>query len=75
MRTNKTKNEKYAEKWFKENGFDFELVKQYVSKTKYKITKDGITIPFELIWGVDDIKGYMRMFNESFEMKKQLGIV
>ena len=36
-----TKIEKYAEKWFKDNGFTFELVKQYVSKTVYNVYKDG----------------------------------
>lgn len=72
MKVNKTRNEKYVEKWFKENGFDFRLIKQYMSKTKYEISKDGITITFELISGVDDIKGYMKMFNESFEMRKEI---
>lgn len=68
----KTKNEKYAENWFKENGFDFKLLKQYISKTKYEITKAEITEIFELPNDVTNIKKYMDMFLKSFEMKIEI---
>lgn len=72
MMTEKSKVEKYAEKWFKENGFQCELIKQYISKTKYKISKDGITEIFELSYGITEPKKYMEMYKESFEMKKEI---
>lgn len=72
MMTEKSKVEKYAEKWFKENGFQCELIKQYISKTKYKISKDGITEIFELSYGITEPKKYMEMYKKSFEMKKEI---
>lgn len=72
MMTDKSKVEKYAEKWFKENGFQCELIKQYISKTKYKISKDGITEIFELSYGITEPKKYMEMYKKSFEMKKEI---
>lgn len=73
--------EKYAEKWFTENGFKFELVKQYMSKTVYDVHKNGITDRFHLPNEVTDPKGYMELFNKSFELleklekrKKELGL-
>lgn len=72
MNTEKTKNEKYAEKWFNENGFQCELIRQYISKTKYKVSKDGITEIFELPYGISEIRKYMEMYRQSFEMKKQI---
>ena len=70
-----TKNEKYAEWWFKDNGFEFELVNQFVSKTVYKVSKDGITDKFELPSGVTDPKGYMNMFDRSFNMLKEITVM
>ena len=61
-----TKNERYAEKWFKDNGFEFKLIKQYVSKTVYEVRKDGLVEKFELLNGVTDIKKYMGQFAYSF---------
>lgn len=68
----KSKNEKYAEKWFKENGFEILSSKQYQSKTRYKVKKNDIEDSVELPFGVSDIKSYMKMINHSFEMKIEL---
>ena len=68
----KNKNEKQVEKWFKDNGFECKLIKQYNSKTKYEVSKDGITEIFELPFGVENCKKYMSFYNESFEMKKKI---
>ena len=43
-----SKEEKYVIKWLNEKGFDGKLVKQYVSKTIFSLSKDGITDTFEL---------------------------
>lgn len=68
----KSKNEKYVEQWFTENGYTFSVIKQFISKTKYEVSKDGISDIFELPSEVQDPKKYMIMYDRSFEMKKQI---
>jgi len=72
MKYETSKNEKYAEQWFDKNGFEFKLIKQHISKTKYEVSKDGIVETFELPSAVTDCKKYMELFDKSFEMKKQI---
>lgn len=62
--------EKYAIRWFNENGFTGELVKQYISKTIFIVSKDGQTEKFELPQGFKGMKmgKYMAMFEKSFAM-------
>lgn len=64
-----TKNEKYVIKWFEENGFDIIGIKQYNSKTEIKFSKDGEFGAFELQFGVTNIRKYMQMFKQSYDMK------
>lgn len=68
----KSKVEIYVEKWFKANGFEFKIIKQFVSKTKYEVSKNGITELFELPMAVTNPKSYMEMFNNCFEMKEEI---
>lgn len=72
MMYEKTKNELYAEKWFKDHGFQFALVKQYYSKTKYNVSKDDITDNFELLSGITDIEQYMKAYEKDFKMKQEI---
>ena len=51
--------EKYAEKWFEKNGFTYRYVKQWISKTVYEISKDGLTYKWELPYDVTNINQYM----------------
>lgn len=61
-------NEKYAVKWFNDHGFDGE-VKQYLSKTKFTLTKDGKTDTFELPTTADvEIKSYMQQYEKSWKL-------
>lgn len=73
MKKEFTKNEKYATKFLEKNGFEFEILRQYNSKTKFKVKKDGMEYIFELLAGVEDIKKYMSMFlfthNQKVEIK------
>ena len=48
MEKEKSSVEVKAEKWMKENGFQFLVLKQYISKTIYEIEKDGFKTKFEL---------------------------
>lgn len=72
MKKDFSKNERYAMKFFKNNGFEFEVLKQYNSKTKFKIQKDGLSYEWELLAGVEDIKKYMSMFVYSHEQKLEI---
>lgn len=73
--------ERYAVTWFNDHGFSGRIVKQYVSKTKFLVSKDGVEDRFELIQGVKDldIYAYMQQYLKSFnllceinQMKEQL---
>lgn len=65
-----SKEEKYVIKWFNENGFDGKIERQYVSKTIFTISKDGITDRFELQQGIvfKSISNYMKQFEKNWEM-------
>lgn len=68
----KSKVEKGAEKWFKENGFDYKIIKQYISKTIYQVSKDGVTDKCEVLAAVTNISSYMESYGRSFELGKQI---
>ena len=61
-------------KWFNKNGFDGKIVKQYVSKTIFEISKDGILDKFELPQGIifKNIKAYMEQFMKNWDMYCEL---
>lgn len=69
-----SKEEHYAVKWFDKNGFDGKLVKQFLSKTKFTIHRDGVTDHFELPQGLRnmDVKKYMEQYGQSFLMLRNL---
>lgn len=65
-----SKEEKYVIKWFNENGFTGKIIKQYVSKTVFEISKDGFSDKFELPQGIifKNIKRYMSQFADNWKM-------
>lgn len=69
-----SKEEKYAIKWFNDKGFDGKLEKQYVSKTIFTLSRDGITDKFELQQGIviKSISKYMAQFEKNWEMLCEL---
>lgn len=69
-----SKEEKFVIKWFEENGFTGKIVKQYVTKTIFEISKDGITDRFELPQGVvfKNIKGYMEQYRRNWSINLEL---
>lgn len=72
MRKDFSKNEQYAMKFFKNNGFEFEVLKQYNSKTKFKVQRDGLFYVWELPTGVENIGSYMKMFMYAHEQKLEI---
>ena len=69
-----SKEEKFVIKWFEENGFTGKIVKQYVTKTIFEISKDGITDRFELPQGIvfKNIKGYMEQYRRNWSINLEL---
>lgn len=69
-----SKEEEYAIKWFLKNGFEVELKEQFVSKTKFLVSKDGVSDSFSLMQGLKkmDIRSYMEQYGKQFEMFKRI---
>lgn len=61
--------EKYAVKWFNDHGFDGD-VQQLLSKTKFTVTKNGVTDRSFQIPTIPNvkIKDLMEQYEKSFEM-------
>lgn len=43
-----SKDEKFAENWWTEHGFSWKLMKRFVSKSVYAVTKDGVKLTYEI---------------------------
>ena len=67
-----SKQEQYAIEWLTANGFVGEIKKQYVSKTVFRITKDGITDTFDLPQSVTqkNISDFMEQYRKNFDILK-----
>lgn len=68
----RNKAEVYAEKYWTEHEFDFEVKRKYMSKTIYTIRKDGLEFPYTITSDVMDVEAYMGFFAEQFELRKQI---
>lgn len=67
---NKSREEKYAEKWFTNNGYNFRCVKRCNSKATYMVEKDGFEMTWVLMRTKINMAHHMRMFEELFETKR-----
>jgi len=68
----KNHNENYAEKWLKENGFSYEIQKQTLSRTDWKVLKDGIEDILSIPRESGNIKECMNQYKKNFELLKEL---
>ena len=61
-------------KWFDDNEYNGKILKQYVSKTVFEISKDGITDNFELPQSIDakQIKNYMEQYEKNWDVLCEL---
>lgn len=66
--------EKYAIKWFEQNGFEVIINSRYVSVTIFTVTKDGITDKFRLPDGDGKInyKKFMEQYGKNFKILCEL---
>lgn len=69
-----SKEEKYAIKWFEEHGFSAVLEKQYISKTIFTVSKDGVSDKYELTQGIKGMKmaDVMTQFQKNWDIYCQL---
>lgn len=64
-----TDNDLYAIEWLKNHGFDVVLEKQYLSKTKYTVRKNGVVDKLYVPKGFNlDIKSYMAQYENQFDL-------
>lgn len=66
----KCREEKYAEKFFASNGYNFRCVNRCKSKSTYRVEKDGFEMTWVLMRTKLNMTQHMRMFEELFEAKK-----
>lgn len=77
-----SKDEKYAEKWWTDHGFSWKLTKRFVSKSVYAVTKDDITVNYEipnngkmdikqLMEGPAGFTHYWEMYLQCLKLRKE----
>ena len=64
--------EEKAIRWLDEHGYDVVLLKQYLSKLVFEVSKNGVTEKFEFPKSVTDVDGYMVLFEKDFEMATKI---
>ena len=67
----KTRCIKFAERYWKNHGYEFETVKVYRSRVDYVIRKDGYAMKYKHPAVVDDNPGIMRLFEYSWDLFKR----
>lgn len=65
-----SKEEKYVIQWFNDNGYDGRIIKQYVGKTLFEISKEGVIDKFELSQGITlkNLEGCMEQYKKNWEL-------
>ena len=61
--------ERFAIEWFENHGYDLRLEKQYISKSIFTVSKDGISDKFELPQGLKktEVVKYMAQYKKNWE--------
>lgn len=67
-----SKEENYAIEWLNKNGFSGKITKQYITKTIFEISKNGITDRLEFPQDLKNIRRYMEQFNRNWEILCEL---
>lgn len=72
MGKEKSKVEKSIERKMKAKGFEITMLKQYISKTVYTISKDGFKQKVEVPSNVTDATLYANMLLELFQASAKI---
>lgn len=68
-----SKEDKYIFDWLGKNGFDAVLEKQYISKMKVTVSKNGVIDNAEFASGMKfDVKSYMEQYGKTFDLLCEL---
>lgn len=69
-----SKEEDFAIEWFEEHGYTGKIIRQYISKTIFEISKNGTTDQFELPQGIvfKNMHGYMEQFRKNWDVLCEL---
>ena len=63
-----SREEKAIEKWWVNHGFSVKLLKRYMSKSQYELSKDGHVRTYEVMSGITNVKGYLRGFEIFWDL-------
>ena len=66
-----SKMEQYAERYWLVNGYDAKLIKRYISKSIYEISKDGLIDGYEVPNTVKDPARFMDEFERYWDILKK----
>ena len=72
MGKEKSKVEKSIKRKIKAKGFEITMLKQYISKTVYTISKDGFEQKVEVPSNVTDTTSYANMLLELFQASAKI---
>lgn len=72
MSKEKSKVEKSIERKMKAKGFEITMLKQYISKTVYVVSKDGIEQKVEVPSNITDTSLYANMLSELFQVSVEI---
>lgn len=72
MSKEKSKVEKSIERKMKAKGFEITMLKQYISKTVYAISKDGVEQKVEVPSNITDTSLYANMLSELFQASVEI---
>lgn len=72
MSKEKSKVEKSIERKMKAKGFEITMLKQYISKTVYAISKDGVEQKVEVPSNITDTSLYANMLSELFQVSAEI---
>ena len=68
MMQDKTRTQRYAEKYWERHGYKFKLIKQFTSRADYLVGKDGVVMKYKHPAVVDDNRGIMEYFEYTFDL-------
>lgn len=67
-----TKTEIFAEEWWKKHGFDVELMERRLSRSVYRVSKDGLSDQYEIPFRAKSQKELMKQFMVYWDLLKKV---
>ena len=64
--------EKHAEQYWRKNGFTAKLLKRYLCKSIYEVSRGGLTQKVEIPYSVKKFGLFMEQFQKSWDLAEEL---